>query len=51
MTKQYLGNEIDRSMAIAEHPIGRIGLPEDVAKAIFYLVSDDFSGLQVQFCP
>jgi len=34
MTKPYLGNEIDRSMAVAEHPIGRIGVPEDVAKAI-----------------
>ena len=41
MTLPYLGNEIDRSMAVAEHPIGRIGMPEDVAKAILYLVSED----------
>jgi dihydroanticapsin dehydrogenase len=34
MTQPYLGNEIDKSMAIAEHPIGRLGVPEDVAKAI-----------------
>lgn len=43
MTKPYLGNEADRAMAIAEHPIGRIGMPEDVAKAILYLVSEDSS--------
>ncbi|SMH72106.1 SDR family NAD(P)-dependent oxidoreductase [Candidatus Nitrosotalea okcheonensis] len=43
MTRPYLGNESDRAMAIAEHPIGRIGMPEDVAKAILYLVSEDSS--------
>ncbi|MDE1877609.1 MAG: SDR family oxidoreductase, partial [Thaumarchaeota archaeon] len=42
-TRPYLGNESDRAMAIAEHPIGRIGMPEDVAKAILYLVSEDSS--------
>jgi NAD(P)-dependent dehydrogenase (short-subunit alcohol dehydrogenase family) len=41
MTKPYLGNEVDRSMAVAEHPIGRIGTPDDVAKAILYFVSED----------
>jgi NAD(P)-dependent dehydrogenase (short-subunit alcohol dehydrogenase family) len=43
MTKPYLENEIDRSMVIAEHPIGRIGTPEDIAKSILYLVSEDAS--------
>ena len=51
MTKPYLENEIDRAMAIAEHPIGRIGTPEDVAKAILYLVSDDSSWITGAILP
>ena len=51
MTKPYLGNEADREMAIAEHPIGRIGIPEDVAKAIFYLVSEDSSWITGAILP
>jgi NAD(P)-dependent dehydrogenase (short-subunit alcohol dehydrogenase family) len=51
MTKPYLGNEVDRAMAIAEHPIGRIGMPEDVAKAILYLVSDDSSWITGAILP
>jgi NAD(P)-dependent dehydrogenase (short-subunit alcohol dehydrogenase family) len=51
MTKMYLGNEVDRSMAVAEHPIGRIGEPEDIAKAILYLVSDDSSWITGAILP
>ena len=51
MTKPYLKNEIDRSMAVAEHPIGRIGMPEDVAKAILYLVSEDSSWITGAILP
>src|SRR5579872_2905890 len=51
MTRPYLGNEVDRAMAIAEHPIGRIGMPEDVAKAILYLVSDDSSWITGAILP
>jgi dihydroanticapsin dehydrogenase len=43
MTKPFLESEVDRAMAVADHPIGRIGKPEDVAKAILYLVSEDSS--------
>jgi NAD(P)-dependent dehydrogenase (short-subunit alcohol dehydrogenase family) len=43
MTKPSLGSDADRAIAIADHPIGRIGTPEDVAKSILYLVSDDSS--------
>ena len=51
MTHPYLENEIDRSMAVAEHPIGRIGMPEDVAKAILYLVSEDSSWITGAILP
>jgi dihydroanticapsin dehydrogenase len=43
MTKPWLGSDADRTMAVSEHPIGRIGMPEDVANAILYLVSEDSS--------
>jgi dihydroanticapsin dehydrogenase len=51
MTEPYLRTEADREMAIAEHPIGRIGTPEDVARAIFYLVSDDSSWITGAILP
>ncbi len=43
MTMPFLNTESDRDMAKSEHPIGRIGTPEDVAKAILYFASEDSS--------
>ena len=33
----------DREFLDNEHPIGRIGQPEEVAKAVMYFASDDAS--------
>ena len=41
MTKPFLKNDKDREFMNNEHPIGRIGQPEEVAKAILYFASGD----------
>jgi dihydroanticapsin dehydrogenase len=51
MTKPWLENDADRAMAVAEHPIGRIGMPDDVAKAILYLASEDSSWITGAILP
>ena len=43
MTKPFLKTDKDREFMDSEHPIGRIGQPEEVAKAILYFASDDAS--------
>ena len=36
-------NDVDdvRQQVMARHPIGRLGVPEDIAKGIVFLASDD----------
>jgi dihydroanticapsin dehydrogenase len=43
MTKPFLKTQKDKEFMDNEHPIGRIGQPEEVAKAIMYFASDDAS--------
>lgn len=43
MTKEFLSSPTQREMLDSEHPIGRIGIPDDVAKAALYFASDDSS--------
>jgi len=43
MTKPFLKTQKDREFMDSEHPIGRIGQPEEVAKAVMYFASDDSS--------
>jgi len=43
MTKPFMKTQKDKEFMDSEHPIGRIGQPEEVAKAILYFVSDDAS--------
>ncbi len=43
MTKPFMKTQKDREFMDSEHPIGRIGQPEEVAKAAMYFASDDAS--------
>ena len=41
MTRPFVKTQKDRDFMDAEHPLGRMGRPEDVAKAVLYFASDD----------
>ena len=43
MTKPFLKTQKDKEFMNSEHPIGRIGQPDEVGKAVLYFVSDDAS--------
>ena len=43
MTKPFVKTQKDRDFMDAEHPLGRMGKPEEVAKAVLYFASDDAS--------
>ncbi len=43
MTKPFLKTEKDREFMDSEHPIGRIGQPEEIGKAVLYFASEDAS--------
>ena len=43
MTKPFLKTEKDKEFMDSEHPIGRIGQPDEVGKAVLYFASDDAS--------
>ena len=43
MTKPFLTTQKDREFMDNDHPLGRIGQPEEVAKSVLFLVSEDSS--------
>ena len=43
MTKPFLKTQKDKEFMDNEHPIGRIGKPDEIAKAVLYFVSNDSS--------
>ena len=43
MTKPFLKTQKDKEFMDNEHPIGRIGQPEEVGKAVLYFASEDAS--------
>ena len=43
MTKPFLKTEKDKEFMDNEHPIGRIGQPDEIGKAVLYFASDDAS--------
>ncbi|MFB5597568.1 MAG: SDR family NAD(P)-dependent oxidoreductase [Nitrosopumilaceae archaeon] len=43
MTAPFVKTEKDREFVNADHPIGRMGTPEDIGRSILFLASDDSS--------
>ncbi len=43
MTKPFLKTEKDKDFMNSEHPMGRIGQPEEIGKAVLYFASNDAS--------
>ncbi len=43
MTKPFIKTQKDKEFMDSEHPIGRIGQPEEIAKAVMYFASNDAS--------
>lgn len=48
LSKNLWANEATLAASIALHPLGRIGLPDDIAAAATYLLSDDASWITGQ---